>query len=165
MRAENTLGDHTVHGRDDIRELASAAELHSHATVARKPSGAGKDEIPYSGKSGHCFLATAAGYDQARDFSQAASDQGCDRVMPESQAVANPSGDCNNVFQRAPEFHASHIGISVDAKTRIAEFSLNCFRKLGVCRRDSDCRRITSGYFSGERRTTQRPNPRLKSAV
>jgi hypothetical protein len=85
--------------------------------------------------------------------------------MPESQAVANTGSDCNNVFQRAPEFYASHIGIRVDAKTWITEFSLNCFRELSVARRDSDCRGITSGYFSGERRTTQRPNTRLKAAM
>ena len=98
VRAENAFGDHAVHGSDDVGKLASAPQFHSYAPVARQAAGAGKDKVADSGKSSHRFLTPPAGDDKARYLGQTAGDQGCDGVMPEPQAIANPGRDGNNVF-------------------------------------------------------------------
>src|ERR1700722_13097721 len=72
---ENSFCDCAVHACDNFSELASAAEFHAHAAVARQASGAGENQIAQAGEACHGFSASATGHDQARHFSQAPRDQ------------------------------------------------------------------------------------------
>ena len=101
MSREYAFGHHAMHGCDDLRKLASAAQLNSHAAVARKATGAGEDEIAQPCESGHRILAAPARYDQAGDLCQTARDQGSDGVVPKSQAITNSGSDGNDVLQCA----------------------------------------------------------------
>lgn len=144
---------------------AAAAEFDAHTAVARKTSGTGEDEIAETGESGHGILAAAAGHDQAGDLGQAAGDQGRDRVVSQSEAIANPGGDGDNILQRAAKFHASYITVGINAKTRITEFSLDGFRQFTVAGCDGDRGRIAAGYFLGEGWSTERGDAGRKASV
>src|SRR5258708_29018396 len=117
---EDALGDHTVHAGDDLGESVTAPQFDADAAISRQAAGAGEYEIAESGEAGHGFRASSAGYDQASHFSQAARDQGGGRVVTEAETVADSGGDGDGVLQRAPQFHADDVAVSVDTESGIA---------------------------------------------
>src|SRR4051812_47473950 len=122
---EYSFGDHAVHACDDVWKLATAAKFHADAAVARKPAGAGEHQVAKSCQARHGFSTPPASRCQSRDFSQTSRDQRSDRVVAETQAIADSSSDGDDVFERAPQFHANHIVIGVNAKRWISKLALH----------------------------------------
>ena len=74
LGGEDPFRDRPVHAGDDVWQLAAASQFDAYAAVARESAGAGEHQITQPGKSGHGFLAAAAGHGQPRDLSQPTSD-------------------------------------------------------------------------------------------
>ena len=90
----------------------SASELDSDVAIAGESAGAGENQVAKPGQTGHSFLTAAASDHQASHFRQAARDQGGDRVVAKSQAMANSGGDGDGIFQRSAKFDADDVFIA-----------------------------------------------------
>ena len=73
-RGEDTLRDHSMHSGDDLRKFSASAEFYSYRSVARKPTGAGKNQIAQASESRHSFGAASAGNHKPRHFGESTGD-------------------------------------------------------------------------------------------
>ena len=147
---EGSFGNHAVHSLNDFGKPLAATEFDADAAVAGKASGAGEDEIAEAGESGHSFGVSSAGDNQAGHFRQPARDQGCHRVVPEAEAIADTCGNRDDIFQGTTEFYSDNITVGVDAERGVAECLLDAVQKLFVLRCDGDRGGIPSGDFLRE---------------
>src|SRR5580704_1454986 len=160
---ENSLRHHAVHARNDVRQFTTTAEFNTNTAIAGQSSRAGQHQISQAGQSSHGFWLPAAGYHQARHLRQAAGDERRNRVMAQSQPVANSGSDRDGILQRASQFHADHVVVGINPKLRIAELILHGFGQPIVRRSDGDGGRISPRHLCSKRRSAQRPHPRTKS--
>src|SRR5581483_8283145 len=129
---EHAFGDHAVHAGDDVVQPASAPELHADGAIAREAAGAGEHQVAHAGQAEHGFAAPSAGHHQPGYFGEATRDQRGNGVVSQAKTIANTGGDGDDVLERAAQLDAGHVVIRVDAKSRIAQFTLHRGGKLRV---------------------------------
>ena len=74
-------------------------------------------------------------------------------------AIRHPCGECDNVLQRACEFHAYYIRVGVDAKSPARQKLLGTLGRYGVARGNHGGGGTTHDYFFGEVWARERARP------
>ena len=86
-------------------------------------------------------------------------------LWPSSQAVANPGGNGDHVFQRSAELHSHQIGVGIDAKPGIAELALHNAGHFRIRRGYGDSGRVAARHFQSEGRTADGRQTGLRNPV
>ena len=112
---------HVPQFAQDVVQLPALRQAEADAPVARQLAGAGQDQVAGAGEPGEGLGTAAQLHPQARDFGQAARDQGRARVGAQTQAVGDAGGDGHDVLYRAADLHAGDIAAEVDAQARAVQ--------------------------------------------
>ena len=110
-RGPHAFGD-AVHFRQDVGELAAAAELQADPAIATVRADAGGDEVAEAGEAVEGVRAGAQGNAEAGNFNQAAGHQGLSRCRRLHKCGAGAS---HHVLSAGAQ--CQKIGVGIDAKS------------------------------------------------
>ena len=162
LSCRNTFGHHTMHGGNNIRQLAPPPEFHSDAAVPGECAGASEHQVADAGESGEGIAAAAAGYGEAGDFGDAAGHEGGGGVVAEADAGGDAGGDGDDVFERAAEFDANDVGGGIEAEGFGRELVLDAGGDIRIFKGDGNGGGLALRDFKreagpGERADGKRP--------
>ena len=147
LRRADTLGNHQHLGHHLLQGFAFPYLL-PHMPIPAVPARARHDKIAHSGKPGERHRIRAQCRTQPGDFDDAPIEQCRLCVVPESDAVADSRGYCDDVLEGSPEFHADQIVIRIDPERGTHEDLLDPARRFRILRSGHhDGRDALSDFF------------------
>src|SRR5438105_3011960 len=124
-------------------------EALADAAIPAMPTDAGRDQVADAGQAEKRLVFRAEGDAEAGHFHEAARKQGRLRIVAEAEAVADASGDADDVLERPAQLDADDVEVGVDAKTIRAEVPLRPLRQFPVGAGNDDRRGQTAADFLG----------------